>query len=243
MYLGMNMSVPEFQKPEVREAIRWAIDYEAIAKNVTPGTWNVGQSFEPKGIPGAVAGTFHQDIPKAKALLAQTGLPDGFSVTLDHFSSKPYSDVAQAIQADLAAVGIKVQLLAGETAQVVSKMRARRHQLIMSSWTPAYPDPANNAGVFCVNPDDADSATLKSLAWRNHFNNPELMAEAKAAAMELDVATRLAMYGDMQRKVMALSPFAVMLQQVQTAMVRKGVTGLALGVLPNGTLYADIQKA
>jgi len=48
-------------------------------------------------------------VAKAKALLAKAGYPDGFSITLDHFSRAPFPDVAQAIQANLADVGIKAQ--------------------------------------------------------------------------------------------------------------------------------------
>ena len=50
---------------------------------------------------------------------------------MDYFSNSPNSDIAQAIQADLAAIGIKVQLLPGEQKQVITKTRARQHQLAM----------------------------------------------------------------------------------------------------------------
>ena len=62
---------------QVRQAIKWAIDYDAIAKNITPNIWKVSQSFLPEGLPGALTDTpFHQDIAKAKALLAEAGLPE-----------------------------------------------------------------------------------------------------------------------------------------------------------------------
>ena len=54
MYVAMNQNMPELAKPEVHQAIKWAIDYNAIAKNITPMTWTVQQAFLPKGIPGAL---------------------------------------------------------------------------------------------------------------------------------------------------------------------------------------------
>ena len=112
MAIAMNQAMPELQKTEVHQAIKWAIDYDAIAKNITPNTWSVCQTFLPSALPGAVKDTpFKRNVGKAKALLAQAGLPQGFAVNMDYISHAPAADIAQAIQADLAEIGIKVTLL------------------------------------------------------------------------------------------------------------------------------------
>jgi len=244
MYLAANMGQPMFQKVQVLQALKWAIDYEAIAKNITPNVWNVWQSVLPKGVPGAISDTpFKKDVAKAKALLAQAGYPDGFSVTLDHFSNAPYSVIAQAIQADLAAVGIKAQLLAGEHKQVISKMRARQHQLVLQTWFPDYLDANSNMQAFAANPDDGDNSKLKILAWRCHFFDKELTAGVEEAAKELDTAKRMAMYAKMQRAFMERAPFVMLLQNAEVDVMRKGVAGIQIGVLPDYTRYAAITKA
>jgi peptide/nickel transport system substrate-binding protein len=90
--------------------------------------WRVSQSFLPEGLPGALReARFHKDIVKAKQLLAAAGLWGGFSITMDLASVWPFSEIAQAIQADLGAIEIKLQLLPAEQKQVVTKMRARQH--------------------------------------------------------------------------------------------------------------------
>ncbi len=244
MYMAANMGQPMFQKVQVLQALKWAIDYEAIAKNITPNVWNVWQAVLPKGVPGAISDTpFKKDVAKAKALLAQGGYPDGFSVTLDHFSTAPYADIAQAIQADLASVGIKAQLLAGEHKQVISKMRARQHQLVLQTWFPDYLDANSNMQAFMANPDDGDNSKLKILAWRCHFFDKELTAAVDAAAKELDTSKRMAMYAKMQRDFMERAPFAMMLQNAEVDVMRKGVSGIQIGVLPDYTRYAAITKA
>ena len=83
------------------------IDYDGIAKNITPSTWTVCQSILPDALPGALkSNPFRKDTVKAKQLLADAGLANGFSVTMDYISASPHSEIAQAIQADLAAIGI-----------------------------------------------------------------------------------------------------------------------------------------
>jgi peptide/nickel transport system substrate-binding protein len=244
LYIALNEAVPQFQKHPVRQAVKWAIDYDAIAKNITPNTYTVAQGFLPPGLPGALTDEpFRQDIAKAKALLAEGGAPNGFTVTLDYNSQPPTSDIAQAVQADLAKIGITVNLQGGESKQVVTKTRARQHQMAMLGWGTDYFDPNSNAQGFCANPDDSDNSKLKILAWRSHFVDAELTAMVDQAAKELDAAKRIAMYQNMQRLSQERSPFVMMLQAIATAVVGKNVTGFEIGPLPDYTKYANIRKA
>jgi peptide/nickel transport system substrate-binding protein len=244
LYIAMNQANETLKKPQVVEAIKWAIDYDAIAKNITPETWSVCQSFLPSSLPGALKDKpYKKDPAKAKALLGQAGLPDGFEITLDFISAAPFSDIAQAVQADLAAVGIKARLLPGEQKQVITKTRARQHQLAMLVWGSDYFDPNSNTQAFCENPDDSDASKLKIIAWRSHFVNADLTKMSAAAARELDSAKRIALYQDAQRQFMKSAPFAMLLQKNAVAVLRKGVSGLRIGPLPDYTKYAQIQKA
>lgn len=243
MYIAMNQNVPDLQKVQVHQAIKWAINYEAIAKNITPGTWGVCQSFLTSALPGALKQTpFNHDPAKAKQLLAEAGLPNGFAVTMDVYSNPPYSDIAQAIQADLAAVGIKVTLLPGQQKQVITKTRARQHQLAMLEWGTDYFDPNSNTQAFCANPDDSDSSKLKILAWRSHFVDKQLTAETEAAVHELNPEKRLDLYRKIQRQFMDSAPFAIMLQKNANAVMGKGVSGFILGPSSDYTRYGMIRK-
>ncbi|MBU6497554.1 MAG: ABC transporter substrate-binding protein [Rhodospirillales bacterium] len=244
MYIAMNQTMPELAKPQVIQAIKWAIDYDAIAKNITPNSWVVSQSFLPKGLPGALTTEpFHKDVAKAKALMAEAGLKDGFACTMDYISAAPYGDIAQAVQADLAAIGIKVTLVAGEQKQVITKTRARTHQLAMLVWGTDYFDPNSNAQAFCANPDDSDNSKLKILAWRSHFVDKELTDMVTQATAELDAAKRVAIYTKMQQLSQERAPFAMLLQKISSAELGKGVSGFVIGPLPDYTKYAEIKKA
>ena len=243
-YLAMNQKNPNLAKPEVRQAIKWAIDYKAIATNITPIIYEVHQAFLPKGFPAALTDQpFQKDVDKAKALMKQAGLEGGFDVTLDHQSDAPFADVAQAVQADLAAIGIRVKLLAGEFRQVITKTRARQHELAMLRWGSDYMDPNSNAETFCENPDNSDNAINRTVAWRSSWQDKDLTDRALAAVKEQNADQRVKDYERLQDDFQQRSPFAIMLQQVEVAMMRKGTSGFEIGPLSDRTVYADIKKA
>ena len=244
MYLAMNQAVAELQKQQVHQAIKWAIDYDAIASNITPGTWSVSQAFLPDALPGALKhNPFRKDVTKAKQLLAEAGHPNGFAVTMDYVSASPHAEIAQALQADLAAIGIKVTLQPGEQKQVITKTRARQHQLALLYWGTDYFDPNSNSQAWCENPDDSDQSKLKILAWRSHFVDKELTSESQAAVRELDPTKRMALYRSIQQKFMDRAPFAMLMQRNAVAVLGNGVSGFRVGPMPDYTRYTSIAKA
>jgi len=242
-FLTMNMGVPQFKNPKVFQAIKWSIDYIAIAKNITGNLGRVTQSFLPKGMPSALTSDpFSKDVAKAKALLAEAGFPHGFSVTLDHYAKWPYADVAQAIQADLADIGINVTLIAGEKKQVLTKWRARKHEMLLGSVVADYLDPNALAQDFLTNADDTEASKKRNPAWFSHYADRAMTNAANAAAVELDDARRRNMYQKIQEKFLAEAPFAYVLQHLEVASSRAEVHGLVLGALINYTRYDGTLK-
>ena len=54
---------------------------------------------------------------------------------------------------------------------------------------------------------------------------------------------RIGMYQDIQRLARDRAPFIILLQQISTAVLAKGVSGFVIGPLPDYTKYANIKKA
>ncbi|MBV8911754.1 MAG: ABC transporter substrate-binding protein [Acetobacteraceae bacterium] len=244
MYISINTKHLALAKQEVREAIRWAIDYEGIEGNLVKDTFTVHQAFLPSGFPAALTDNpFRFDPAKAKELLAKAGYADGLELTLDHASSSPRSEIAQALQAQLGQVGIKLTLLAGEGRQVLTKIRARQHQLAISLWGSDYFDPHSNAQTFCENTDNTDGSKNRTSAWQQGWQDQELTAQTQAAVHEEDAGKRVQMYQQMQRELQERGPFAIMLQEVGTVVMRKPAQGLVQGPLSDRTVYARMSKA
>jgi peptide/nickel transport system substrate-binding protein len=242
-YLGLNQKNQYLKKPEVVEALKYLVDYDSIVENVLKGIRVVHQSFLPVGFLGAIdEKPYHYDLAKAKGLLAKAGLADGFSVTMDVRGQYPWADIAQVLQATWAQAGIKVELIQGDGKQVITKYRARNHEIVILDWGPDYQDPHTNAQTFASNFDNSDSSTTKTLAWRNSWDIPEMSKKTQAAVEEFDAEKRATLYQELQREHQKVSPFVIMVQQIEVAAHRKGVDGFVVGPGNDNNWYSGIKK-
>ncbi|MEZ5931413.1 MAG: ABC transporter substrate-binding protein [Alphaproteobacteria bacterium] len=230
-YLGLNQKNEYLAKPEVREALKYLIDYDGMASTILAGSVKVHQSFLPSGFLGAIEDKpYSLDVEKAKGLLQQAGLADGFSVTMDTRNVPSTMDMAQAIQATWAQAGIQLEILPGDNKQTLTKYRARTHDIYIGRWGPDYQDPHTNADTFASNPDNSDEGNnTGKLAWRNAWDIPEMTALTAAAVLEHDPKVRSTMYQEIQREHQATSPFVIMFQDIELIASRKNVSGMIWG--------------
>jgi peptide/nickel transport system substrate-binding protein len=229
-YLGLNQKNPNLAKPEVREALKWLVDYSAIADTIMKNQGEVHQAFLPKGFLGAINDTpYKLDVAKAKDLLAKAGLKDGFSVTMDTRSTPQITGIAQAMQSTFAQAGVKLEIIPGDSKQTLTKYRARQHDIYIGNWGADYQDPNTNADTFAANDDNSDNAKAKPLAWRNSWDPGPLTAKTRAAVMERDPEKRAQMYKELQEAVLKDGPFVTFLQQVEVMALRKNVDGVVIG--------------
>jgi len=241
LYLGLNQSNPNLAKPEVREALKWLVDYKGIEDSLLSGTWTAHQSFLPTGYLGTVDDApYRLDVERAKALLARAGLGDGFAVTIDVRNVAPFADIAQALQASFAKAGIRLEILPGDGKQTITKYRARQHDIYIGTWVPDYRDPHSNADAFAFDRDVNDADAPKTLAWRNRWQDAGWNQTVTEALREPDTARRAALYGRLQREVQAEGPYVLLFQQTLVAAHRTAVSGL---ILQPKTSYAAVVKA
>jgi len=106
-----NVDSP-LSKAKVREAISYAIDREGIARARGFGYWQAAYQLPNPGSPsflGDFAGHKY-DPTKAKQLLAEGGYPNGFKTRIIIMPALVDKDAMTAVQANLGAVGIQVDL-------------------------------------------------------------------------------------------------------------------------------------
>ena len=242
-YLGLSQKNENLAIPEVREAMKHLVDYQAIADTIMAGQAEVHQAFLPSGFLGALEDNpYSLDVERARELLAEAGLQDGFSVTMDTRNTPDITAIAQAIQQTMADAGITLELIPGDGQQTLTKYRARNHDIYIGRWGPDYQDPHTNADTFARNPDNSDDAEFKPLAWRNSWEIPEMTAMADAAVLESDPEVRAQMYLDLQREHQETSPFVIMFQEIEVLGLRDDVEGFVIGPSFNDNSFVDVTK-
>lgn len=124
-YISLDTAIEPLNIKEVRQALNYAVDKEAIIESVLLGyaeqvatilprqTFGYDSSIEP----------YPYDPDKAKELLADAGYPDGFEVTFDALNTE--STTIQAIVGYLEAVGVKVNLNMVDSSTLTSKAAAK----------------------------------------------------------------------------------------------------------------------
>jgi len=150
-YLALNTEKMPLNDRRVRRAINLAIDKEALIEAVYLGiAGRPAKTPVPPVLAGhndAIAGYDH-DPRAARNLLAEAGHPDGFTATLWAMPvQRPYNPnprrMAELMQADLAEVGIKVEIVSYEWGEYIKRARNGEHDMMLFGWI------ANN-----VDPDD-----------------------------------------------------------------------------------------
>ncbi|ARS51068.1 peptide ABC transporter substrate-binding protein [Ectopseudomonas mendocina] len=149
-FVGINSQHAPLDKPQVRQAINLAFDKASYVKAVfegsaepasgpyPPNTWSFARE-----LPG-----YAHDPARARALLAEAGLAEGFKTTI---WTRPSGSLlnpnpslgAQLLQADLAKVGITAEIRVIEWGELIRRAKAGEHDLLFMGWAGDNGDPDN----------------------------------------------------------------------------------------------------
>jgi peptide/nickel transport system substrate-binding protein len=243
MYVSLNQAHPVLSKPEVRQAIKYLIDYEGMQNSFLNGQYTIHQNFLPKTYLGSSDDQpFALNVEKAKELLASAGV-ENLVIEAGVREAQERIEIAQSLQNTLAQAGITLNITVGTGKQILTRYRARELDMYVGAWGPDYPDPQTNAGTFAYNPDNTPEAGATGLlAWRNAWDAGGLSAKVDAAVIEGDREVRASMYKDIQSEFNEISPFAIMFQQIEQMGLRDGVEGLNLGGAITAAGYWKVTK-
>jgi peptide/nickel transport system substrate-binding protein len=221
-YMGLNTKNQYIAKKEVRQAMKYLVDYDGLQDTMFNGTGIKHQAIVPDGQLGAYnENPFSLDVAKAKELLAQAGVPDGFDITMETTNKSETRELSASIQNTLAQAGINLIIKLADNRTTLTKYRASEHDIYLGVWGSDYQDPHSNTEGYLIAP----------LAKRNVWQD-----DARTAAK------RAQMYVDLQKMALDESPFVIMFQQVETIALRNNVDGFISGPSFDLDLYKKVKK-
>jgi dipeptide transport system substrate-binding protein len=152
-YLSLNVKHKPFDNVLVRQAINMAVDKKSLVAAVYQGAGTPAVNPIPATIWGYNKSVkdYEYSPEKAKALLAKAGFPNGFETKLWALPvQRPYNpngtQAAELIQADLAKIGIKAQIVKYEWAEYLKRGKAGESDIGMFGWNGDNGDPDNFLG-------------------------------------------------------------------------------------------------
>lgn len=195
-YVAFNQQKKPFDDVHVRRAIAYAIDRTALVKAVLFGNGTPANSLLSPGTPfydkNANGPTF--DMAKAKAELAKSSQPNGFSTEmLIRSGDANQSSVAQIMQAQLKKLGIEMTIKQLDpTANKQARLKSE-FDLTLSAWTMDIPDP-DEWTSFAVDPEGGSHSAF------TYYNNADVIAINKQAQRETDDTKRAELYKKLQKQ-------------------------------------------
>ena len=218
-YIGMNVSKGPLADNRVRQAIRYAVNYDGIINHIMGGAAKAINTFIPEGFAGYSDKIWYtQNMEKARGLLQAAGYADGFEISMDTGDQTPNPELAQSVQASLGKLGITVKINKLVSAQLWPKYRAQKHDMIMARWGPDYNDPHTNAQPFA-------DYSAKQLSWRNVYYNDETAALIKQAGSEMDQNKRIGLYQKVNAIIQQDGPYVFLFQPLYQYGVRNNING------------------
>jgi dipeptide transport system substrate-binding protein len=244
-YLAYNVTKKPFDDVRVRKAVNMAINKKAIidavfltagvpAINPIPPTmWSYNKTIKDDPY----------DPAAAKKLLADAGLPNGFTTDLWAMPvQRPYNPnarrIAELMQADLAKVGITAEIKSFEWGEYRKRMQNGEHQMGMLGWTGDNGDPDNFLAVL-LGCDAAKSNGSNVSKWC-YQPFEDLIQKAK---VQNGQKARTPLYEQAQVIFKEQAPWFTIAHAVQLKPVRKEVSDFKLSPFGRHTFYGvDIKE-
>jgi peptide/nickel transport system substrate-binding protein len=183
-YVSMNVRIKPFDNKKVRQAVNMAINKQRICKIINNRAVPANQPLPP-AMPGYDKNYkgYAFDAAKAKSLLAEAGFADGFTTELYANNTDPNPRIAQAIQRDLAEIGIKAEIKTlAQSTVIAAGGEEDQAPMIWSggmAWIADFPDPSNFYGPIL----GCGGAVKGGWNWAWYCNEELDALAAKADAM------------------------------------------------------------
>jgi len=190
-YFGFNMTKEPFKNnKKLRQAMNYAIDRERMNDLVMEGLFMPAAGVLPPSMPGFNKNLKGYDYnpEKAKQLLAEAGYPNGLEVTMQVNQSARNKAVAEAAQAQLAEIGVKMNIKIVDWGVHLDMLDRGECEMYRMGWVVDYLDPDNFLYV------NLNSKNLGIKGNYSNYKNDEVDKLLNEARVISDQKKRIEMY-------------------------------------------------
>jgi peptide/nickel transport system substrate-binding protein len=229
IFIAINTTKPPFDNAKVRQALNYAVDKDAIIKNVMFGAVNPMDSAFPSSLTGyCKVGAYKYDPDKAKQLLSEAGVKN-LKITLGSPTGRYIQDIqfAQAVSGYLRKVGIEANVRTMDWPSYVSAMMQKDgpFDLHVLGWAPGALDGPTQLQMFTT-------ATVPPKGLNtSFFSDPALDKLASQSALNLDAASRHQELCQIQKEAWQQAPWIFLWSQTLILGYNAKITGVSY--LPN----------
>ncbi|HEY8714382.1 MAG TPA: ABC transporter substrate-binding protein [Candidatus Acidoferrum sp.] len=207
-YLGFNLQDATIARREVRQALAYATDREALIKYLLHGQARIATGILPSNhwaYEGNVA-KYALDAARAEALLDAAGFPRGAKGVRMHLMLKTSTEeqsrlIGAALQEQWRRVGVELEVRPLEFATLLSDSVKGNFQINLLRWVGANNDPDVFEFVFSSKRFPPDGAN------RGHYRNARMDALVDQIRVEMDREKRKALCSEAQKIVAEDLPY------------------------------------
>lgn len=241
-YVSFNVTKKPLDNVKVRQALTMSVNKDAIVEAVYQGAGQKATNLIPPTIWGYNDSIkdYPYDPEKAKQLLKEAGLENGFTIDLWAMPvQRPYNPnarrMAEMVQADWAKIGVKAKIVSYEWGEYLKRAKDGEHQVVMMGWTGDNGDPDN---FF---------ATLFSCAAKERGSNYSKWCYKpfediiQPARVTTDHAKRVELYKQAQVVMHEQVPALIIAYSVVYEPIRKEVKGYVVDPLGNKHRFDNVS--
>ncbi len=213
------IQAPYAQDPRIRQAFEYALDRDALVKNVFDGQFDTAcgpVSPQSQFSSPAVQKCRSYDPAKAKQLLQQAGVPVPYQLNMLVTNTPDSLQFAQALQAMVKPAGFDLKLQPLEFTTLLDQQDQGKFQLLQLGWSGRV-DPDANITNF------VGTQGSQNVAGYSNARVDQLLAQARQTQ---DVGQRATLYGQVQTQTEKDDPIIYIYRQRNLTGVSKGVSGV-----------------
>lgn len=226
----------------VRQALSYAVDYEALVDGLWGGTaervygplTTSSWAFNPE----LEENPYTHDPTRARELLAEAGFDEAnpLSLTMYTFQGNSWRDVGTLVQANFAEVGVTITVEQLEFPQLRELHTGGEFDIALDGRQPWFNDPDAQIGIGYLS-----SLAGTALNFRMP-EDPDLDALIVEAQTTTDQEARKQLYFQIQSDLMAKVPGVYLFSPKLIVYTRKGIEGLLVNTAPPLSEYWSVTK-